>query len=240
MIVSSLYPRFRDMAIIWSVLSTVLFYATPVLYPIEKVPGDAARPAPAQPARAAARARAQVDRRPDAPGPAEAAGGWLRLLPAIAIFVAHRACWPSGCSSARRRGSPRSSDARGRARRGRRGRGRWCWPGSAVMERDVRLQARGAAALRSKGEPAVLARAGDGPAPREPPQPGDGAGPEPGARPPARAGATRRRWRCSRTCCGASPTTVMAWRVLALLSPDAAGRALAAQRRLDPVNARRR
>ena len=38
MIVSALYPRFRDMAIIWSVFSTALFYATPVLYPIEKAP----------------------------------------------------------------------------------------------------------------------------------------------------------------------------------------------------------
>ncbi len=38
MIVSALYPRFRDMAIIWTVLSTVLFYASPVLYPLEKVP----------------------------------------------------------------------------------------------------------------------------------------------------------------------------------------------------------
>src|SRR5919197_4165600 len=38
MIVSSLYPRFRDVAIIWGVLATVLFYGTPVLYPIEAVP----------------------------------------------------------------------------------------------------------------------------------------------------------------------------------------------------------
>ena len=30
-LVASLYPRFRDMAIIWSVASTVLFYGTPVL-----------------------------------------------------------------------------------------------------------------------------------------------------------------------------------------------------------------
>ena len=37
MIVSSLYPRFRDTAIIWTVLATVLFYATPVLYPLEVV-----------------------------------------------------------------------------------------------------------------------------------------------------------------------------------------------------------
>ena len=32
MILSALYPRFRDVAIIWAVLSTALFYATPVIY----------------------------------------------------------------------------------------------------------------------------------------------------------------------------------------------------------------
>ncbi|MHB8692265.1 MAG: ABC transporter permease [Solirubrobacteraceae bacterium] len=37
MIVSALYPRFRDLGIIWSVLTTALFYATPVLYPITAV-----------------------------------------------------------------------------------------------------------------------------------------------------------------------------------------------------------
>ena len=38
MIVASLYPRFRDIAIIWAVFSTALFYATPVLYPLERAP----------------------------------------------------------------------------------------------------------------------------------------------------------------------------------------------------------
>jgi ABC-2 type transport system permease protein len=37
MLVSSLYPRYRDVAIIWSVASTALFYATPVLYPLEVI-----------------------------------------------------------------------------------------------------------------------------------------------------------------------------------------------------------
>jgi ABC-2 type transport system permease protein len=37
MIVSALYPRFRDVAIIWTVLATALFYGTPVLYPITAV-----------------------------------------------------------------------------------------------------------------------------------------------------------------------------------------------------------
>ena len=88
MIVSSLYPRFRDMAIIWSVLSTVLFYASPVLYPIEKVP-DGLRDLfllnPLAPLLELAR-KWIVD--PTAPGPVDAAGGALRLLPAIAIFAA--------------------------------------------------------------------------------------------------------------------------------------------------------
>jgi ABC-2 type transport system permease protein len=38
MIVSALYPRFRDVLLIWTVLSTVLFYGTPVLYPIGVAP----------------------------------------------------------------------------------------------------------------------------------------------------------------------------------------------------------
>ena len=37
LIVSALYPRFRDMAIIWGVASTALFYGTPLLYPLEKI-----------------------------------------------------------------------------------------------------------------------------------------------------------------------------------------------------------
>ena len=39
MIVSALNPRFRDIGIIWSVAVTALFYATPVLYPLEIVSG---------------------------------------------------------------------------------------------------------------------------------------------------------------------------------------------------------
>jgi ABC-2 type transport system permease protein len=43
MIVSSLYPRFRDVGIIWAVLSTVLFYATPIIYPLERLHGTLGR-----------------------------------------------------------------------------------------------------------------------------------------------------------------------------------------------------
>jgi ABC-2 type transport system permease protein len=37
MLLSSLYPRFRDLSIIWAVFATALFYATPVLYSFDKV-----------------------------------------------------------------------------------------------------------------------------------------------------------------------------------------------------------
>ena len=38
MILSAAYVRFRDVAQIWMVFSTALFYASPVLYPIEQAP----------------------------------------------------------------------------------------------------------------------------------------------------------------------------------------------------------
>jgi ABC-2 type transport system permease protein len=39
MILSALYPRFRDLGIIWAVFSTALLYATPVLYPLTHATG---------------------------------------------------------------------------------------------------------------------------------------------------------------------------------------------------------
>lgn len=39
MIVASLYPRYRDIAIIWSVFSTALFYATPIFYGVQQLSG---------------------------------------------------------------------------------------------------------------------------------------------------------------------------------------------------------
>lgn len=39
LILSSLYPRFRDLGIIWAVLATALFYASPVLYPLQRLHG---------------------------------------------------------------------------------------------------------------------------------------------------------------------------------------------------------
>jgi len=89
MIVSSLYPRFRDVAIIWTVFSTALFYATPILYPVNSLSGHPTLRHvillnPLAPIFELAR---KWIIQPSAPGPAQAAGGYLQLLPSMAIFV---------------------------------------------------------------------------------------------------------------------------------------------------------
>jgi ABC-2 type transport system permease protein len=87
LLLSSLYVRFRDTAIIWAVAATALFYATPVLYPIEAVP-DAYRNVilvnPLTPMFEQAR-RWVID--PGAPGPVNAAGGWAYVLISAALFL---------------------------------------------------------------------------------------------------------------------------------------------------------
>jgi ABC-2 type transport system permease protein len=86
-LLSSLYVRFRDTAIIWSVVASALFYATPVIYPIEVVPEryrDLIMLNPLTPLFEQAR-KWVID--PEAPGAVSAAGGWTHLLPAIVIFL---------------------------------------------------------------------------------------------------------------------------------------------------------
>ncbi len=65
LLLSAAYVRIRDIGIIWAVLSTVLFYASPILYPIEVAPACVPGPDHAQPADAAVRADARVDHRPE-------------------------------------------------------------------------------------------------------------------------------------------------------------------------------
>jgi ABC-2 type transport system permease protein len=103
MALSVLYVRFRDVAIIWIVVAQVLFYATPILYPITAfenktyeqlllinplavifeqvrvwVLGEPQMPTYNEEGKAIHYAPTAV----------EAAGGWIHLLPAAAIFVA--------------------------------------------------------------------------------------------------------------------------------------------------------
>ena len=87
MIVSSLYPRFRDIAIIWSVASTVLFYASPVLYPLEVVPSplrELMLVNPLAPLLDLAR-KWVID--PTAPGPAALASNDLLLIAPVAVYL---------------------------------------------------------------------------------------------------------------------------------------------------------
>jgi ABC-2 type transport system permease protein len=92
-ILSVLFVRFRDVAIIWTVLAQILFYATPILYPLGPVNGEAflkewqehllmLNPL----AVIFEQVRVWI-LEPSAPTAAEAAGGALHLLPPLAIYI---------------------------------------------------------------------------------------------------------------------------------------------------------
>jgi ABC-2 type transport system permease protein len=87
MLVSSLFPRFRDVGIIWSVAATALFYATPVLYPLQSVSEELRRWISLNPL-APIFELAQVWMvNPDAPGPVALTGGWDRLWIPVGLYV---------------------------------------------------------------------------------------------------------------------------------------------------------
>ena len=88
LLLSALYVRFRDVLIIWTVAATVLFYGTPLLYPIELVPDDLQEPMMVNPLAVIFEQARVWMINPDAPSAADAAGGALRLIPAALIFVA--------------------------------------------------------------------------------------------------------------------------------------------------------
>jgi ABC-2 type transport system permease protein len=90
MILAATYVRFRDVAQIWTVVSTALFYGAPALYPIEIIdPGtlrDLVNWNPISPILEQARVWI-ID--PSAPGAVEAVGGdRLELLIPIGISIA--------------------------------------------------------------------------------------------------------------------------------------------------------
>jgi ABC-2 type transport system permease protein len=88
LLLSCLYVRYRDVAIIWSVVATALFYATPVLYPVEIVPEkyrDILALNPLTPLFAEVR-KVMID--PAAPGAAEAVGGYSHLIVPAVITLA--------------------------------------------------------------------------------------------------------------------------------------------------------
>ncbi len=88
MILSVLYVRFRDTAIIWTVIAQVLFYGTPVLYPITAVPESYQHILLINPLAVIFNEIQLWVINPDAPTAASIAGGAVWLLPALGIFVA--------------------------------------------------------------------------------------------------------------------------------------------------------
>jgi ABC-2 type transport system permease protein len=89
MLLSALNVRFRDVAIIWTVLATALFYGSPVLYTIDaaQIPHTLHSVLlinPLTPILEQARVW-MID--PSAPGAVSAAGGIVHLLPAAAIYL---------------------------------------------------------------------------------------------------------------------------------------------------------
>ena len=88
MVLSALYVRFRDVAIIWAVFAQVLFYASPVLYPVSIIPETYRREMFVNPlAPIFEQVRVWVID-PSAPSASEVVGGALYLLPAAVLFVA--------------------------------------------------------------------------------------------------------------------------------------------------------
>jgi len=81
MLLSALYVRFRDVKPIWEVLSQMIFYASPVLYPIETIPNEKVQHLlMCNPLAAILEQVRHAVIDPGAPSAAEAIGGAERLL----------------------------------------------------------------------------------------------------------------------------------------------------------------
>jgi ABC-2 type transport system permease protein len=87
MIVASLYPRFRDISIIWSVFSMALFYATPVLYPLERAPETLRNILLLNPITPLLQLAREWVIDPHATPLVVVAGGHAKLIPAVVIYV---------------------------------------------------------------------------------------------------------------------------------------------------------
>ncbi|MGN6586318.1 MAG: ABC transporter permease, partial [Solirubrobacterales bacterium] len=89
MLLSVLFVRFRDVAILWTVLAQVLFYGTPILYPIEKLENHTLEKVlmlnPLTPIFQQVR---HWVLEPSAPSAAQVAGGKVWLLPAAFLYIA--------------------------------------------------------------------------------------------------------------------------------------------------------
>jgi len=89
MLLSVLYVRVRDVEIIWTVVATLLFYGTPILYPIENAPSGFRELVMLNPLSPIFEQAREWIIDPTAPGAVEAANGnGLLVLGPLLIFVA--------------------------------------------------------------------------------------------------------------------------------------------------------
>jgi ABC-2 type transport system permease protein len=87
MVLSVLYVRFRDVAIIWVVAAQVLFYATPILYPISSVPDQYQQIIFVNPLSVIFEQARKWVLEPDAPSASAVVGGVAHLIPALVVYV---------------------------------------------------------------------------------------------------------------------------------------------------------
>jgi ABC-2 type transport system permease protein len=89
LLLSALNVRFRDVAIIWIVMAQVLMYATPIIYPLDFIgPSFLREVLLANPLTLIFEQARHWIIEPSAPSAVVAAGGWLHMLPAAAIYAA--------------------------------------------------------------------------------------------------------------------------------------------------------
>jgi len=87
MLLSALYPRFRDLSPIWDVVLQILFYATPILYVLSIVPDEYERLFLANPIAVVLTQMRHAVLDPQAPSAFEAIGPDVRLLVPMGIVV---------------------------------------------------------------------------------------------------------------------------------------------------------
>ncbi len=95
MILSSLYPRFRDVGMIWSVASTALFYGTPILYVITNFSPGLRKVLTLNPLTVIFELARKWIIDPHAPGPAQAINSrpFLVIPAAIYLVICVLAIW---------------------------------------------------------------------------------------------------------------------------------------------------
>jgi ABC-2 type transport system permease protein len=91
MLLSALYVPFRDMRPIWDVVAQALFYATPILWPVQSLAGHAewlSKLAMANPLAVLIQEARRLLLGPSVPSPVDVAGSWTwMLVPAVATVV---------------------------------------------------------------------------------------------------------------------------------------------------------